>query len=236
MAQTHLHHRLIKAVWSRTTTALSTGTYFAALLWRHAPVATTMAVFINIADGATWPLTVLAINGLIDAVARLPATRGSPWPLTLPWLTLLLGALLLRRVGITADPYCTALIRERVERAVQRDIQAKAIAVPLLTFERPEYYARLEQGRDLLGGSLIYWLQELTWLTNMLVALAGLLLLYVRASLPLAALLLLTATAQVGLSIRHSRAQAERDQARAHPRPGIAHGRGARRENAAEVG
>jgi hypothetical protein len=107
VAHTHPHHRLVKAVRSRTTTALSTGTYFAALLWRHAPVATTLAVFINIADGATWPLTVLAINGLIDAVARLPATRDSPWPLTLPWLALLLGALLLRRAGITADPYCS---------------------------------------------------------------------------------------------------------------------------------
>jgi ATP-binding cassette subfamily B protein len=212
VAHAHLHHRLVKAAWLRTTAALSTGTYFAGLLWRHAPMATALTVIINVADGATWPLTVVAINGLIDAVARLPAMRDSPWSFTLPWLALLLGALLLRRVGITADPYCTAVIRERVELAVQREIQTKAIALPLLTFERPEYYARLEQGREVLGGSLIYWLQELTWLTNMVVALAGLLLLYVRASLPLAALLLLTATVQLALSIRYSRVRAERDQ------------------------
>jgi hypothetical protein len=107
VAHAHLHHRLVKAAWSRTAAALSTGTFFAALLWRHAPAATALRAIINVVDGATWPLTVLAISGLIDAVARLPATRDSPWPLTLPWLALLLGALLLRRAGITADPYCS---------------------------------------------------------------------------------------------------------------------------------
>jgi hypothetical protein len=107
VAHAHLHHRLVKAAWSRTAAALSTGTFFAALLWRHAPAATALRAIINVVDGATWPLTVLAISGLIDAVARLPATRDSPWHLTLPWLALLLGALLLRRAGITADPYCS---------------------------------------------------------------------------------------------------------------------------------
>ena len=143
MAHVHVRKRPIKAAWSRATATFSITTYFAALLWRHAPVATALTAIINLADGATWPLTLWAMNGLIDAVIRLPTAYGDPWPSTLPWLVLLLGALLLRRIGITADPYCTAVIHERVELAVQREIQAKATALQLITFERPEYYARL---------------------------------------------------------------------------------------------
>ncbi len=195
---------LVNGARERLRAALSPGAFLLSLLFRHAPLAALPMWLINVADGAAMPLIVWAMGGLINAVLRLPATHSDPWKTTFPWLVALLTAFLLRRVGSVTEPYLSRVVRERVDAAVQHDLYVKAIALPLAEFEQQRYYSQLDTGRQAIGDGLLNWLGELNWLTGLLAGLAGILILFARASLPLGALLLATALAQVILSARMS--------------------------------
>ncbi len=81
------------------------------------------------------------------------------------------------------------VVQEQVEPAINRQLFEKAVSVPLETFERPEYYQKLETGRLAVGGRVARNLQSAMSFMGAIVGAVGLLILYVAAHWLLAAFL-----------------------------------------------
>ena len=139
--------------------------------------------------GLAMPFEVWAINGLVDAVVAEVGVTSEPWAAVLPWLGLLAVAFTMRSLKGAAGRYVAVVVQERVEPAINRQLFEKAVSVPLETFERPEYYQKLETGRLAVGGRVARNLQFATSFMGALVGAVGLFILYVAAHWLLAAFL-----------------------------------------------
>lgn len=127
------------------------------------------------------------MEGLIGAVSVGTAEPARP---VLPWLVALSFGLLMRSAPAAITDYLAAVLRERVDGAMYRDVFEKAVRLQLAAFESPEYYNKLENGLQAVAGRLVYVLQELSHLISAGIGVAGLLFLFVRAHWALAAVLL----------------------------------------------
>ena len=178
-----------------TTTGVG---YILGLLFKEVPVAATLITLQSFATGATTPLIVFAISGLIDDVRRSvpdpttgiefidelqrsPANPNDVWPSIVPWLLILLAAFIIRSLDGALGDYLSQLSGLRLGAAVQHMVCAKAVALPLSVFEREEYYTKLEvTGKE--GGSILSdFLENVSWLVTSLVGAAGLMVLFFRA-------------------------------------------------------
>lgn len=178
--------------------ATATGVgYILGLLFKEVPVAATLITLQSFAAGATTPLIVFAISGLIDDVRRSvpnptginftdefqrsPANSTDVWSSIVPWLLILLAAFIIRSLDGALGDYLSQLTGLRLGAAVQHMVCAKAVALPLSVFEREEYYTKLEvTGKE--GGSILSdFLENVSWLVTSLVGAAGLMVLFFRA-------------------------------------------------------
>ena len=187
-----LLHRLSTEVRSVATRGRASGhvlAYAASLLWRHARLPSSLLVAQSLVAGVTAPLIVWAIGGLVDTLTHVPP---DPWPAVRPWLAALFVALVIRGVEGATARYLTMINRERLRMALYRRLFELAISLPLDSFERPEYYQRLENSRRALitGGGLANVLEILMRLVSRVIGAAGLLLLFANAHWLLAVLLL----------------------------------------------
>ena len=77
-------------MWSKVTTSVrdtSAGTGFVVgLSWKHAPVAGSLLAAFTVISGATTPLVVWSVTGLIDALSETVAAQAELWPPIVPWL------------------------------------------------------------------------------------------------------------------------------------------------------
>jgi len=185
------------------STAASAFRYSGGLLLRYAPAPGGLLLAQAVAVGAAAPLAVWAMQGLINAVTRAQRVTFSA---SVPWLALLLVAFLLQQAFRASGIYLSSLARERVDEGLRRQVYAQALALPLAAFERPDYYAKLDTGRQALGGSLIFLIQQIGTLVSTVVGLAGLLLLYASVHWLLAAILLVTAIVRAHVGAQLSRA------------------------------
>ncbi|MYB77344.1 MAG: ABC transporter ATP-binding protein, partial [Chloroflexi bacterium] len=131
--------------------------------------------------GATTPLIVFAISGLIDDVQRSVANPNDVWPSIVPWLAILLVAFIIRSLDGALGDYLSQLSGLRLGAAVQHMVCAKAVSLPLSVFEQEEYYTKLEVVGEEGGSNLSYFLETVSWLVASLVGAAGLMVLYFRA-------------------------------------------------------
>lgn len=122
---------------------------------------------------------------------RVQEAAVDPWLPTRPWLAALLVATLLRSLTPAASGYAAALLRERVNAALQRSILQQAVALPLAAFERSEVYAKLDAGRIALQNPVVDVLWDLNMLATSLIAAAGLLLLALRGTIDIGSLVAL---------------------------------------------
>ena len=162
--------------------ATATGVgYILGLLFKEVPVAATLITLQSFAAGATTPLIVFAISGLIDDVQRSASNPTDVWPSIVPWLAILLVAFIIRSLDGALGDYLSQLTGLRLGAAVQHMVCAKAVALPLSVFEREEYYTKLEvAGKE--GGSILSdFLENVSWLATSLVGAAGLMVLFFRA-------------------------------------------------------
>ena len=163
--------------------------YVAGVLFAHAPVSSGLLMVQSVLFGLAMPFEVWAINGLVDAVVAEVGVTSEPWAAVLPWLGLLAVAFTMRSLKGAAGRYVAVVVQERVEPAINRQLFEKAVSVPLETFERPEYYQKLETGRLAVGGRVARNLQFAMSFMGALVGAVGLFILYVAAHWLLAAFL-----------------------------------------------
>ena len=167
---------------ARRLRATTTGVgYILGLLFKEAPVAATLITLQSFASGATTPLIVFAISGLIDDVQRSASDPSNIWPAIIPWLAILLVAFIIRSLDGALGDYLSQLSGLRLGAAVQHMVCAKAVSLPLSVFEREEYYTKLEVAGKESGSNLGYFLEDVSWLVTSLVGAAGLMVLYFRA-------------------------------------------------------
>ncbi len=162
--------------------AATTGiSYILGLLFKEVPVAATLITLQSFAAGATTPLIVFAISGLIDDVQRSAANPTDVWPSIVPWLLILLAAFIIRSLDGALGDYLSLLTGLRLGAAVQHMVCAKAIALPLSVFEQEEYYTKLEvagkEGESILSD----FLENVSWLVTSLIGAVGLMVLFFRA-------------------------------------------------------
>ncbi len=205
-----------RATWARVTTNVretGAGTAFVVgLVWKHAPVAGSLLAILALVAGATTPLVVWSVTGLIDALSEAAAAQAELWPAIVPWLLVLLGALAVRSVENAGAAYLDVRVSVPITAAAQRAVHEKAAALPLREFEQETYYTKLETAQRFVRGErMIDLLNTLSWLLRSVVGVAGLVALYVRAHWLLAVVLVATvalraivAAAVSRLSIRAS--------------------------------
>ena len=167
---------------ARRLRATTTGVgYILGLLYKEAPVAASLITLQSFASGATTPLIVFAISGLIDDVQHSASDPSNIWPAIIPWLAILLVAFIIRSLDGALGDYLSQLSGLRLGAAIQHMVCAKAVSLPLSVFEREEYYTKLEVAGKESGSNLGYFLEDVSWLVTSLVGAAGLMVLYFRA-------------------------------------------------------
>ncbi|MDE2993166.1 MAG: ABC transporter ATP-binding protein [Chloroflexota bacterium] len=185
-----------RGMWVKATTHLrETGAavaFVVGLVWKHAPVAGSLLAVSTIVAGATTPLVVWSVTGLIDALSEAAAAEAELWPPIIPWLLALLGALALRSVDFTSVSYLGERVGVPVTAAVQRAVHERAAVLPLSAFEQEIYYTKLETAQQVDGDRLSDLLENFTWVLSSVVGVAGLMALYVRAHWLLAVVLVAT--------------------------------------------
>ena len=150
--------------------------FIISLVFKEVPVAGSLLAVQSLASGAATPLVVWAISELIDALPRSSADPTNIWSSIVPWLLMLLVAFAIRSLDGAIGDYLSQQTGLRIGAAVQHMVCEKAISLPLSTFEREEYYTKLEiAGKGGIG------LRDLSWLVSSLVGAAGLMALYFRA-------------------------------------------------------
>ncbi len=184
---------------SRATKVVSVFSYAMRLSFSNAPVPTVLLVLEGLVAGLGAPLIVWSLTGIIDTIARTP---DETWIAVSPWLSILLIVLILQSVEDAGSRYLAERIRERVDTSVQREIFVQAISLPLVTFEKAEYYQKLETGRRALGSPLLYALKSFSTLTSTLIGSIGLVMLYFQAHYSIALMLLLTLMGRSVVSAR----------------------------------
>ena len=164
--------------------------YVAGVLFTHAPVSSGLLMVQGVLFGLAMPFEVWAINGLVDAVVEgLDARRRNRGPQSCPGLGCWRSPSLCEASKGAAGRYVAVVVQEQVEPAINRQLFEKAVSVPLETFERPEYYQKLETGRLAVRGRVARNLQFAMSFMGAIVGAVGLLILYVAAHWLLAAFL-----------------------------------------------
>lgn len=193
---------ILRRLPARLRTVRAEFGYVVRLVFPLAPVAAVVLLLQGILGGLSTPLLVWAMAGLINALTLVQRAPTDPWTPALPWLAALLVATLLRSLPPAIGGYAAALLRERVNAALQRRILEQSVALPLAMFDRSELYAKLDAGRIALQSPLVDALWDLNVLVATLVAAAGLLVLFLQASLLLVLVLVATIAARAVLSAR----------------------------------
>ena len=185
-----------RAMWATATAHLretGAGTAFVVgLVWKHAPVAGSLFAVFTLVAGATTPLVVWSVTGLIDALTEAATVQAELWPPVVPWLLALLGAIAVRSVDNAGASYLDEKVGVPVTAAVQRAVHEKAAAMPLRAFEQETYYTKLETAQQVDGDSLSDLLDNSSWLLTSVVGVVGLVALYLRAHWLLAVVLVAT--------------------------------------------
>ncbi|MCY4436675.1 MAG: ABC transporter ATP-binding protein [Chloroflexi bacterium] len=156
-------------------------TYITSLVCKEAPFAGSLLVVQSLASGATTPFIVWAISGLIDALPRSSSDQSDVWPAVVPWLLVLLVAFVIRSLDGALGDYLSQLTGLRLGAAVQHMVCEKAISLPLSTFEREEYYTKLQVAGKEAGSALSDLLENLSWLLTSLVGATGLMVIFFSA-------------------------------------------------------
>ena len=194
--------------WKRLNTQVQSAAgavaYLAGLIWTHARLPGCVLCVQSIVSGLATPLAVWAMTGLVDALAG-GGGASDFWPAAIPWLALLLAVFFARSAEAAVAAYIAVLIHERLQGVLQRQVFEQAVALPLASFERPDYYQKLENGRRALGRPPGGVVTALTGQISMIIGLAGLLLLFAQAHWLLAVVLVATTALRAGVGAWQSR-------------------------------
>ena len=183
--------------WKRLTAQVQSTAgavvYLVGLIGTHARLPGCALCVQSIVSGVATPLAVWAMTGLVDALAAAAGGASGFWPDAIPWLALLLVVFFARGTQFAVAAYIAASVHERLQAVLQRQVFEQAVALPLASFERPDYYQKLEVGQRALGNRLAGVATTPTNLLAAIIGLAGLLLLFAQAHWLLAVLLVATA-------------------------------------------
>ncbi len=151
------------------------------LVIKEVPVAGFLLAVQSLASGATIPLVVWAISGLIDTLQGSVADQTNAWSAIVPWLLVLLAALAVRSLDGALGDYLSQQTGLRLGAVVQHMVCEKAISLPLRNFEQEDYYTKLEVAGKADGSNLSSFLENVSWLLASLIGAVGLMALYFRA-------------------------------------------------------
>ena len=201
LLRTHSWKRLTAQVQS----AAGAVAYLAGLIWTHARLPGCALLGQSIVSGVATPLAVWAMTGLVDALAAAASGASDFWPVAIPWLALLFAVFFARSAQYAVAAYIALFVHERLQAVLQRQVFEQAVALPLASFERPDYYQKLETGQRAIGrppGGIVV---ALTGQISVLIGLVGLLLLFAQAHWLLAVALVATTVLRAGVGAWQSR-------------------------------
>ena len=194
-----------KRITAQVQSAAGAVAYLADLIWTHARLPGCVLCGQSIVSGAATPLAVWAMTGLVDALAAAAGGAADFWPAAVPWLALLLAVFFARGAQLALATYIAVFVHERVQAVLQRQVFEQAVALPLASFERPDYYRKLENGQRALGRPPGGVVTALTDQISVLIGLAGLLLLFAQAHWLLAVVLVATTVLRAGVGAWQSK-------------------------------
>ena len=149
---------------SRAPGALPLGVLlrFSTVAWRATPAGAVGDVALTLLRGVIPAAMLWAGRGLVDAIAAIvgghaPRALG---PL-LPWAFALAALAGAASLAETAQDALTGFIKPRINLVLERALLEAASAIPLVRFEQPEVYDRLDRARAALGYRLTNLLQFL---------------------------------------------------------------------------
>lgn len=160
--------------------------------------------------GLAAPLAVWALSGLLDSLERsLPLGPGSDaWANAVPWLGAVLVALAAQSAETAGTFWLAQRAGLRIDAAIQGDMFAKAVSVPLASFDRADYYTHLETGRN-AQGAMVAAVFDTAQLARAAVGTVGLLAVFARAHWLIAAVLVGMTLFRAAVGARLSRAYSE---------------------------
>lgn len=203
----------IRAMWATATAHLrETGggvAFVVGLVWKHALVAGSLLAVFTFVSGATMPVVVWSITGLIDTLSEAVAAGAELWRPIVPWLLALIGALAARSIESAVAFYSGERVAVPVTAAMQRGVHEKAAALPLSAFEEESHYTKLETAEQFNGDSLSDVIDNLSWFLSSVIGVAGLVALYVRAHWLLAVVLVATVAVRALIESAMSRVWVE---------------------------
>ena len=195
--------------WKRLNTQVQSAAgavaYLAGLIWTHARLPGCALCVQSIVSGLATPLAVWAMTGLVDALAAAASGASDFWPVAIPWLALLCAVFLARSAQFAVAAYIALFIHERLQAVLQRQVFEQAVGLSLASFERPDYYQKLETGQRALGRPPGGIVTALTGQISVLIGLAGLLLLFAQAHWLLAVVLVVTTAIRGGVGAWQSK-------------------------------
>jgi ATP-binding cassette subfamily B protein len=195
MALTTLSSRL--RAWREAGAAVARVVRFGAgALWSASPSLTLGLLALGWISGLIPLLQVWATTGLIDSLVR--AGRFGGWEVAstaalarfLPWLAVLIAALVTINLVDAGTLLLSAYLNERVSETLERRVYAKALALGLATFESPDYYDRLERARAAMEEGTAYAVETARDVVSGLIGMLAIAWVVARISGPLALLLL----------------------------------------------
>ncbi len=198
---THFWKRL--TVWVQS--AAGAIAYLVGLIGTHARLPGCALCVQSIVSGVATPLAVWAMTGLVDGLVTAASGASDFWPVAIPWLALLLVVFFARGAQFALAAYIAVFVHERLQAVLQRQVFEQAVALPLASFERPDYYQKLENGQRALGRPPGGVVTALTGQISVLIGLAGLLLLFAQAHWLLAVVLVVTTALRAGVGAWQSK-------------------------------
>lgn len=168
--------------WGEIADTASVAAFVATALWDASPPLSGGLLLLGVTAGLLPLLEVQATAGLLTSLATVHSLRGG-----VPWLAVLLAALLVADAIAHVTPWWTARLRESVDQALTRRFHVKATTVPLESFDDPAFYQHLERARAALDGDgLTDALTRTRGFLSGLVGCIGITILIARVRAPLA--------------------------------------------------
>jgi ABC-type transport system involved in cytochrome bd biosynthesis fused ATPase/permease subunit len=135
----------------RQDSAHVSGVAFYALqsLWENGKLLTFAFFLLSCIGGLTAVLEVQAITVLINKLttefsSRMAAQTGGAIASYIPWVLMLIGALIIKHFVDAAHPWMSAHLNERTGASLKKRCYQKSLAVGLLSFETADYYDKLQ--------------------------------------------------------------------------------------------
>jgi ABC-type multidrug transport system fused ATPase/permease subunit len=131
------------------------------MLWKASKWMTIVFFAISLLSGLVTILEVWVIAKMVNELIRGFGgnAAGSTLRAFIPWILLLIGAMIAKEAISSVQPLLSALLKERIDQTLKKRCLTKALSVDLVSFESQEYYDKLQRSNKAKGRGLVHALE-----------------------------------------------------------------------------